>query len=323
MIPRIITDTIPDEMSAVNEMIRSQLYSQVDLIKDVSSYIIKGGGKRLRPALVILSSLASGYSGGNDHLKLAAVVEFIHTATLLHDDVVDDSSLRRGNATANVVFDNSATVLVGDFLYSRAFQMVAELHNHRVTEALANATNTIAEGEVQQLVSLQDPDVSEETYYKIVRSKTAQLFEAAGRLGAIIGNIQEDVQEALADYGSHMGTAFQLIDDALDYSGDTTKIGKKLGDDLSQGKVTLPLIHAMSSGSKQEAKLIRDIILTRSNVDMVNVIEVLEKRGSISYVYGKADYEVERAVDALQNVPDTRFKKCMIDLALFAVERNQ
>ncbi len=322
MIPKIITNTIPNEMSAVDRMIRDRLHSRVDLIKDVSKYIIGGGGKRLRPALVILSSLASGYSEGNDHFKLAAVVEFIHTATLLHDDVVDDSSLRRGNATANVVFDNSATVLVGDFLYSRAFQLVAEIQNQEVTKELANATNTIAEGEVDQLVNLQDPEITEDTYYQIVRSKTAQLFEVAGRLGAIIGNSEGGTRTALAEYGSHMGTAFQLIDDALDYSGDTAKIGKRLGDDFSQGKVTLPLIHAMAYGSKKEVENIRDAIVTKSTANLPLIIDILESQGSIDYVYGKAGYEVGRAIEALGNVPDSKYRKCMVDLAKFSVERK-
>ena len=243
----------------MDTVIREKLHSEVVLIRQVSEYIINSGGKRLRPALVILSAGAFGYSG-KYHYNLAAIVEFIHTATLLHDDVVDASELRRSKATANALFGNAASVLVGDFLYSRAFQMMVEVDNMRVMRVLADATNTIAEGEVLQLLNVRDPDVDEENYLRVIRYKTAKLFEAATRLGAILGNATPAEEEAMAVYGMHLGTAFQLTDDMLDYSGDYQETGKNLGDDLAEGKPTLPLIYAMRTGSSAQAEVIRSAI---------------------------------------------------------------
>ncbi len=256
MTPDIIKNLIADDMDKVDVVIRDRLKSEVMLIRRVADYIIGSGGKRLRPALVILSAKACGYTGKHHH-ELAAVVEFIHTATLLHDDVVDDSRMRRGRATANSTFGNAAAVLVGDFLYSRAFQMMVEVRDMRIMEVLADATNTIAEGEVMQLLHIHNADVTEQDYLRVIHSKTARLFEAAGRLGAIIAGVAPALEGALAEYGMHLGTAFQLVDDILDYSGDLAQTGKNLGDDLAEGKATLPLIHAMRNGSSAQAAIIR------------------------------------------------------------------
>ena len=236
------------DMQAVDQVIRNRLHSDVVLVKQVAEYIIGGGGKRLRPALVLLSAGALGYRGTTHH-TLAAVVEFIHTATLLHDDVVDESALRRGQPTANTLFGNAASVLVGDFVYSRAFQMMVSAGDMRVLEVLADATNVIAEGEVLQLMNCRNADIDEESYLQVIRYKTAKLFEAAGRLGAILAGASAETERALATYGSHLGTAFQLIDDVLDYSGEAGVIGKNIGDDLAEGKPTLPLIYAMRKGT--------------------------------------------------------------------------
>ena len=322
MTPKLISTIIPGEMSKVDDMIVHYLYSPIKIIQEVGAHIIKSGGKRLRPAIVVLSALASNYNSGTNHLKLATVVEFIHTATLLHDDVVDESRLRRGSATANVIFGNAATVLVGDFLYSRAFQLVAEIENDQVTYELAQATNTIAEGEISQLINLQDPEISEDTYYAIVRSKTARLFETAAKLGAILGGLENHACEAFASYGSHMGVAFQLIDDALDYSGDKDTIGKNLGDDFSQGKVTLPLIYVMKNGSDKQRKFLRDAIKSQSDSNLERVVEVMELNNAIEYVHGKAKIEIQLAIDALQAISDSKYKKCLIDLAKFSIERR-
>ena len=254
-----IRSLIAQDMGAVDEVIREKLHSHVALIRQVSEYIINSGGKRLRPSLVLLSAGAFGYSGKRHH-DLAAVIEFIHTATLLHDDVVDASELRRSKATANALFGNAASVLVGDFLYSRAFQMMVEVDNMRVMQVLADATNTIAEGEVLQLLNCRDPDVDEENYLRVIRYKTAKLFEAATRLGAILGGSSPAEEEAMAAYGMHLGTAFQLTDDILDYSGDYQDTGKNLGDDLAEGKPTLPLIYAIKNGSSEQAAIIRRAI---------------------------------------------------------------
>jgi octaprenyl-diphosphate synthase len=245
-----IHSQVDADMRAVDALIRQRLDSDVVLIRQVAEYIIASGGKRLRPAMLLLSAGASGYSGGNHHHELAAVVEFIHTATLLHDDVVDESGLRRGRKTANAAFGNAASVLVGDFLYSRAFQMMLRVDDMRVMEVLAEATNTIAEGEVLQLLNVHNADTDEVRYLEVVRRKTAKLFEAATRLGAILGRVAPEIEEGLAQYGVHVGTAFQLIDDVLDYSGDLNETGKNLGDDLNEGKPTLPLIYAKRYGTR-------------------------------------------------------------------------
>ncbi len=308
-------------MSAVDEVIRQKLYSQVALIRQISEYIINNGGKRLRPALVILSAGVFGYSGKYHH-QLAAVVEFIHTATLLHDDVVDESELRRNNATANALFGNAASVLVGDFLYSRAFQMMVEVNSMRVMQVLADATNVIAEGEVLQLLNCRDPNVEEDNYLRVIRYKTAKLFEAATRLGAILGNATEEEENAMAVYGMHLGTAFQLIDDLLDYSGDHQDTGKNLGDDLAEGKPTLPLIYAMRTGSAQQANVIRKAIETGGESGFDSILTIIEETGALNYAKQRAYQEVEIAAKAISLLRDSHYKDCLLQLAEFAVTRN-
>jgi octaprenyl-diphosphate synthase len=312
---------IADEMRAVDEVIRARLHSEVVLVRQVAEYIVGGGGKRLRPALVLLAAGACGYSG-TAHYQLAAVVEFIHTATLLHDDVVDDSRLRRGRPTANSLFGNPASVLVGDFLYSRAFQMMVELKNMRVMEVLANATNTIAEGEVLQLLNCNDPDLDEDGYLRVIRYKTARLFEAAGQLGAIVSQASREVEEGLARYGMHLGTAFQLIDDVLDYSGDHAQTGKNLGDDLAEGKATLPLIHAMRLGTPQQRDLIRAAIEHGGLDEFQPVLIAIQGTGALDYARRKADHEAKLAVAALEPLPSSPARDSLIQLAAFAVSRS-
>ncbi|MDV6344257.1 octaprenyl diphosphate synthase [Nitrosomonas sp. Is37] len=316
-----IRSFIAQDMSAVDAVIRQKLHSQVALIHQVGEYIIHNGGKRLRPALVILSAGIFGYSGQHHH-NLAAIVEFIHTATLLHDDVVDESQLRRNRATANALFGNAASVLVGDFLYSRSFQMMVEVNNMRIMQVLSDATNIIAEGEVLQLLNCRDPDVEEENYLRVIRFKTAKLFEAAARIGAIIGNATQPEEEALAVYGMHLGTAFQLIDDLLDYSGDYQDTGKNLGDDLAEGKPTLPLIYAMRNGSDKQANIIREAIRTGGESGFQTVLEIIQETGALDYAKQRAQNEAEIASEAIANLADSSYKECLLQLAHFAVTRN-
>lgn len=308
-------------MSIVDDVIREKLHSHVLLIRQVSEYIINSGGKRLRPAMVILSAGAFGYSG-KFHYNLAAVVEFIHTATLLHDDVVDESELRRNKETANALFGNAASVLVGDFLYSRAFQMMVEVGDMRVMQVLADATNTIAEGEVLQLLNCRDPHVTEENYLQVIRYKTAKLFEAASRLGAILGNATPEEEEAMAVYGMHLGTAFQLIDDMLDYSGNNQNIGKNLGDDLAEGKPTLPLIYAMRMGTTEQASIIRKAIEDGGKDGFQPVLNVIQQTTALDYAKQCAEAEIATATAAIASLPDSENKKCLLQLARFAVTRN-
>lgn len=309
------------DMSIVDGVIREKLHSHVLLIRQVSEYIINSGGKRLRPAMVILSAGAFGYSG-KFHYNLAAVVEFIHTATLLHDDVVDESELRRNKETANALFGNAASVLVGDFLYSRAFQMMVEVGDMRVMQVLADATNTIAEGEVLQLLNCRDPHVTEENYLQVIRYKTAKLFEAASRLGAILGNATPAEEEAMAVYGMHLGTAFQLIDDMLDYSGNNQDIGKNLGDDLAEGKPTLPLIYAMRVGTAEQASIIRKAIEDGGKDGLQPVLGVIQQTTALDYAKQCAEAEIATAVAAIASLPDSENKKCLLQLASFAITRN-
>ena len=308
-------------MGAVDEVIREKLHSHVALIRQVSEYIINSGGKRLRPSLVLLSAGAFGYSGKRHH-DLAAVIEFIHTATLLHDDVVDASELRRSKATANALFGNAASVLVGDFLYSRAFQMMVEVDNMRVMQVLADATNTIAEGEVLQLLNCRDPDVDEENYLRVIRYKTAKLFEAATRLGAILGGSSPAEEEAMAAYGIHLGTAFQLTDDILDYSGDYQDTGKNLGDDLAEGKPTLPLIYAIKTGSSEQAAIIRRAIEKGGEEGFQPVLEVIQQTGALDYARQRAQDESNIASATIASLPNSEYKECLLQLAVFAVTRN-
>ncbi len=312
---------LADDMKAVDAVIRARLHSEVVLVRQVSEYIINSGGKRLRPVLVILSSGCFGYRGQAHH-ELAAVVEFIHTATLLHDDVVDESDLRRGKETANALFGNAASVLVGDFLYSRAFQMMVSVDNMRVMRILSDATNVIAEGEVLQLLNCHDAGIGEEDYLRVIRYKTAKLFEAAARLGAVIGNGSPAQEEAMAQYGMHLGTAFQLIDDVLDYSGNSTETGKNIGDDLAEGKPTLPLLHAMKHGSPEQAAAVRHAIEHGGLEDFQTVLQAIEETGALQYTREQAMREIDIAKAALDALPDTQHKSALIQLADFAVDRS-
>jgi len=312
-------------MQSVDRVIRARLGSDVALVRQVAEYIVAGGGKRLRPSLVLLSAGAAGYpgdSGGERHFEMAAVVEFIHTATLLHDDVVDASAMRRGRRTANAEFGNAASVLVGDFLYSRAFQMMLGAESMRVMQVLADATNKIAEGEVLQLMNCHDPDVDEGGYLEVIRRKTAKLFEAAARLGAVLAGAPPAVEAGLAAYGMHLGTAFQLIDDVLDYSGDAATIGKSLGDDLAEGKPTLPLIRAMACGSAAQAATVRRAIVEGGREDFAQVLEALRATGALEYAREVAVREAEAARSALEPVPASNYKDSLLELASFSVVRQ-
>ncbi|MBI5901118.1 MAG: polyprenyl synthetase family protein [Rhodocyclales bacterium] len=312
---------IAADMNAVDEVVRARLHSEVVLVRQVAEYIISAGGKRMRPALVLLSAGACGYSGIRHH-ELAAVVEFIHTATLLHDDVVDESSLRRGRDTANAVFGNPASVLVGDFLYSRAFQIMVGVGSMRVMQVLADATNIIAEGEVLQLMNCRNADIEVDAYLQVIRYKTAKLFEAAGRLGAILGDAAPEVEEALASYGTHIGTAFQLIDDVLDYSGQEAETGKHLGDDLAEGKPTLPLIHVIQNGTEEQAALVRGAIEQASGERFAAVLEAVRSSGALDVARRHGEAEAAVAKAALAALPDSKFRETLLQLADFAVQRS-
>ena len=318
---------IRGDMQRVDALIRARLDSDVVLVRQVAEYIVSGGGKRLRPALVLLSAGACAYPGaraptGEAHYELAAVVEFIHTATLLHDDVVDASALRRGRRTANAEFGNAASVLVGDFLYSRAFQMMLGAGSMRVMQVLADATNTIAEGEVLQLMNCHDPDVGEERYLDVVRRKTAKLFEAAARLGAVLADAPEAVETGLSEYGMRLGTAFQLIDDVLDYSGDAATIGKSLGDDLAEGKPTLPLIRAMASAPAAQAALVRRAIVEGGRSEFEPVLAAVRESGALDYARAAAEREVRAARAALAPLPASAHRDSLLELASFSVARR-
>jgi len=316
---------VATDMQQVDAVIRARLSSDVVLVRQVADYIVGGGGKRLRPALVLLSAGACGYPGRPGeagHHELAAVVEFIHTATLLHDDVVDASDLRRGRGTANAEFGNAAAVLVGDFLYSRAFQMMLSVDSMRVMRVLADATNTIAEGEVLQLMNCHDPEVGEARYLEVIRRKTAKLFEAAARLGAVLANASPAIEEGLAEYGMRLGTAFQLIDDVLDYSGDAAAIGKSLGDDLAEGKPTLPLIRAMASGSAAQAEVVRRSIVAGGRDDFARVLEAVRATGALDYARAVAEREAGAARGALGPLPASKHKESLLELASFSVTRR-
>jgi octaprenyl-diphosphate synthase len=312
---------VADDLRAVDREIRARLSSDVALIGTVADYIIAAGGKRLRPAVLLLLARALGYSG-TLHVQLAAVIEFIHTATLLHDDVVDESDLRRGRATANARFGNPASVLVGDFLYSRAFQMMVEVGEMGVLRILADATNRIAEGEVLQLMSVHDPSVDERRYLEVVGRKTAALFEAAARIAAVIAGADSESEEAAASYGAGLGTAFQMIDDVLDYSGHVEDIGKRLGDDLREGKVTLPLIHAMHSCSDPQRQRIEQAIRDGGG-DFAEIARIVQANGSIAYVRRRAGDESDRAAAAAQSLPASEYRDSLIQLNLFATSRDR
>lgn len=312
---------IADDMRAVDAVIRQRLHSDVVLVRQVAEYIVAGGGKRMRPALVLLAAGTVGYRGTRHH-ESAAIVEFIHTATLLHDDVVDESNLRRGRSTANALFGNAASVLVGDFLYSRAFQMMVGIGSMRVMEVLSDATNVIAEGEVLQLMNCHNADIDVEEYLQVIRYKTAKLFEAAGRLGAIIGGADATVEAALSDYGMHLGTAFQLIDDVLDYSGTEAETGKHVGDDLAEGKPTLPLIHAMKHGTAEQASCVRRAIEEGGRDQFAEVLAAVRASGAIEASRAQAEAEAKSAAAALSALPASIYREALIQLSSFAVDRR-
>jgi octaprenyl-diphosphate synthase len=316
-----IQSTIAKDMQAVDTVIRKHLHSEVALVRQVAEYIVGSGGKRLRPAMVLLAGGALGGIDARHHL-LAAVVELIHTATLLHDDVVDGSEMRRGKATANTMFGNSASVLVGDFVYSRAFQMMVGAQDMRVMEVLADATNIIAEGEVLQLLNCHDADISDESYLKVIHYKTAKLFEAATRLGAIICHASENDEGALVAYGMRIGTAFQLIDDVLDFSGNSDEIGKNLGDDLAEGKPTLPLLYAMRHGTAEQRQLIRNAIEQGGLAEMAQILHAVNETGALAHVRQLAVAEAETACMAISHLPASIYKEALVELASFAVDRT-
>ncbi|MHB1141368.1 MAG: octaprenyl diphosphate synthase [Sulfuricaulis sp.] len=312
---------VQDDLRAVDREIETRLQSDVALINQMGSYIVHSGGKRLRPVLVLLGSRAFGYSG-NAHIRLAAIIEFIHTATLLHDDVVDASELRRGHTTANTIWGNEASVLVGDFLYSRAFEMMVEVGSMRVMEILAHTTNTIAKGEVMQLLNCHDPETTEERYIEVIRNKTAKLFQAAAQLAAVISGQNQQIEEDMASYGMHLGTAFQLVDDALDYGRDNHDLGKNIGDDLAEGKPTLPLIYTLRQGNNRQRELIRTAIEEGGLAQMEEVMDAIESTGSITYTARRAEDEASRATAALAAIPDSPFKQALLDLAHFSAHRS-
>ena len=316
-----LTPVIGADMDSVDRVLRDSLHSDVVLIRQVAEYIIAGGGKRLRPAVLLLAAGATGYRG-REHHTLAAVIEMIHTATLLHDDVVDESDLRRGHATANAQFGNAASVLVGDFLYSRSFQLMVGLQRMRVLEILAGTTNAIAEGEVLQLMNAGDADLREDAYLEVIQRKTARLFEAAARLGAVLSGVDATTEDALARYGMHVGTAFQLVDDVLDYSGNTDAIGKNLGDDLAEGKMTLPLIHALSRGTPEEAAVIRHAIAGGGRDDFPQVVAALASTGALAYARDRAEAEVDNAAKCLDALPDSPDRRILLELTSFASTRR-
>jgi octaprenyl-diphosphate synthase len=312
---------VAEDREAVDALIRQRLHSDVVLINQVSEYIINNGGKRLRPVLVLLSAGAFGYQGRYHH-ELAAVVEFIHTATLLHDDVVDESDMRRGKETANNVWGNAPSVLVGDFLYSRAFQMMVNVQSMRVMEILSEATNIIAEGEVMQLLNVHNADLDEQGYLEVIRYKTAKLFESAAQLGAVLCDRSKTEEEAMSRYGMHLGTAFQLVDDVLDYSASSEALGKNIGDDLAEGKATLPLIYTINHGSAEQAALVREAVEQGGIGKIDEIRQAIESVGAIAYTARTAREEADRAIAALSILEDSSYKDALIALADYSVQRS-
>ena len=316
-----IRQLVDTDSVAVNRFILGHLKSDVALINELGKYIINSGGKRIRPLLVLLAARACQYRGVQ-HIELAAVIEFIHTATLLHDDVVDTSDLRRGKKTANAIWGNETAVLVGDFLYSRSFEMMVSVGNMQVMDILAKTTNTIAEGEVMQLLNCHDPETTEQRYLEVIRHKTAKLFEASAQLGAVLGEQPAAIEQAMADYGMHLGTAFQLIDDALDYNASAREIGKNIGDDLAEGKPTLPLIHAMRHGTPGQIAIIREAIEHGGLEHIDAVLEAIETTNAITYTVKSARKEADRAVKALTVLPASPYRDALYGLATFSVDRS-
>ncbi|MDO6720218.1 octaprenyl diphosphate synthase [Psychrosphaera sp. 1_MG-2023] len=320
-IQKIIELASPD-MQAVNQCIASQLKSDVALVNQLGVYIVNSGGKRIRPMLTVLASRALGYEGDN-HSTLAAIIEFIHTATLLHDDVVDESTMRRGKETANEVFGNQASVLVGDFLYTRSFQMMVSLKSMRIMDILANATNEISEGEVLQLMNCNDPDTTEQSYFEVIYGKTARLFEAATQLSAIIAGADEATEQAMQKYGMHLGTAFQLIDDVMDYTSEAGDMGKNTGDDLAEGKPTLPLLYAMWNSTGAQSEQIRLAIQNGDGLPhLSDIIATMEQTGALEYTRIKAEKEADKAIEQLTCLEESEFKQALVSLAHISVHRT-
>lgn len=317
-----IQTLIAPDMQKVNEAILAQLNSDVMLINQLGFYIIQSGGKRIRPMIALLAAKALNYQG-DESITCAAFIEFIHTATLLHDDVVDESDMRRGNPTANAEFGNAASVLVGDFIYTRAFQLMTQLNSLKILQVMSDATNVIAEGEVQQLMNVNDPDTTESNYMKVIYSKTARLFEVATQSAAIVAKATEAQEKALQEYGRYLGTAFQLVDDVLDYSANAQALGKNVGDDLAEGKPTLPLLHAMQQGNPQQAALIREAIEQGGKREILNeVLAIMAEHRSLDYAMERARAEAQKAVDAIEILPESEYKQALISLAYLSVERN-
>lgn len=317
-----ILTLVKADMQAVDQAILAQINSEVVLINQLGHYIISGGGKRIRPLIAVLAANAVGYKG-QEHITCAAFVEFIHTATLLHDDVVDESDMRRGRETANARFGNVASVLVGDFIYTRAFQMMASLRSLDVLQVMSDATNVIAEGEVQQLMNVNNPETTEANYMQVIYSKTARLFEAASQCSAIVSGADQATVIAMRDYGRYLGTAFQLVDDILDYSANAEQLGKNIGDDLAEGKPTLPLLHAMRSGNLQQAALIREAIEQGGKREALDeILAIMAEHKSLDYTMERAKQEAQKAVDALAILPESEYKQALISLAYLSVDRS-
>ena len=310
-----------DDMDGVNHLIRKSLESDVALVSQVSEYIVMSGGKRLRPLIVLLAARALGYEG-DQHIRAAAIIEFIHTATLLHDDVVDSSERRRGRDSANTVFGNQASVLVGDFLYSRSFQMMVDIGDMRVMQILADATNTIAAGEVQQLMNVHDPDTTEDDYQQVIYRKTARLFEAGAQIAAVLARQGAEVEQAMVRYGQNLGTAFQLVDDALDYNASADELGKNLGDDLAEGKATLPLIYAMREGTEEQRALVRKAIVEGGIEQLDDIQAVIRSTGALEYTARRAREAADAAIADLACIPENTYRQALVSLAEFSIQRR-
>jgi octaprenyl-diphosphate synthase len=312
-----------DDMAKVNEIIQAQLNSEVTLINQLGFYIISGGGKRIRPLLALLAAKSLGYQG-KDHQMAAAFIEFIHTATLLHDDVVDESDMRRGKETANIAFGNASSILVGDYMYTRAFQMMTSLGSLKILSLMSEAVNVISEGEVQQLINCNDPDTTEESYMQVIYSKTARLFESATQIGALLTDASPEVEVAMQNYGKYLGTAFQLIDDVLDYTADGKEMGKNVGDDLAEGKPTLPLLYAMQNGNAQQSMMIREAIEKSNGMEKLDdVLTAMRETGALEYTTKLAYQEADKAIAELSIIPDSDYKEALIALAHLAVKRDK
>lgn len=317
-----IISVVNDDFSSVNELILKELGSNVPFITQVGKYITNSGGKRIRPLVTLLSALSLDYKG-KDHIAIAAIIEFLHTSTLLHDDVVDGSQLRRGKATVNNVWGNPPSILVGDFLISRAFEMMVRLENLNILKVLSSATNQIAEGEVLQLLNCRNPKMTEADYYRVIELKTSKMFEAAAECGAIIANKSTELEKALATYAIHLGNTFQLVDDLLDYVGDPTVTGKNIGDDLAEGKLTLPLIYAIQHGSKQTSDILENAIMSGGIEELQSVIDIINSTDAIQYTRHRAQEESSAAVAALNIIPNSPYKDALIKLAVITVERTK